>query len=35
MKLQYTLNESQQKALELRDGESVWYCVPEIGRAHV
>lgn len=28
MKLLYTLNESQQKALNLRDGESVWYCVP-------
>ena len=28
MKLLYTLKESQQKALELRDGESIWYCVP-------
>ena len=28
MKLLYALNESQQQALELRDGESVWYCVP-------
>lgn len=28
MKLLYTLSESLQKALELRDGESLWYCVP-------
>ncbi len=28
MKLLYTLNEAQQKALELRGGETIWYCVP-------
>lgn len=28
MKLLYTLEEPQQKALQLRDGETVWYCVP-------
>lgn len=28
MKLSYTLNESCQRALALRDGEEVWYCVP-------
>ncbi len=28
MKLLYTLEEPQQKALSLREGESVWYCVP-------
>ncbi|MDE6640291.1 MAG: ABC transporter ATP-binding protein/permease, partial [Acetatifactor sp.] len=28
MKLLYTLSEPQQKALELRDGETVWYSVP-------
>lgn len=28
MKLLYTLEEPQIKALSLRDGESVWYCVP-------
>lgn len=28
MKLLYTLNEAQQKALGLRDGEAIWYCVP-------
>ena len=28
MKLLYTLKESQQQALSLRDGESIWYCVP-------
>ena len=28
MKLLYTLDEPGQKALGLRDGESVWYCVP-------
>ena len=28
MKLLYTLEEPQQKALALRDGETVWYCVP-------
>ncbi|MCM1056364.1 MAG: ABC transporter ATP-binding protein/permease [Firmicutes bacterium] len=28
MKLLYTLNESQERALELRDGETLWYCVP-------
>lgn len=28
MKLQYTLKESQQQALSLQDGETVWYCVP-------
>ena len=28
MKLLYTLDESRQKALSLRDGESIWYCVP-------
>lgn len=28
MKLLYTLNESQQQLLGLRDGETVWYCVP-------
>ncbi len=28
MKLLYTLKESQQQALSLRDGETIWYCVP-------
>ncbi|MDE7225101.1 MAG: hypothetical protein K2O34_15150, partial [Acetatifactor sp.] len=28
MKLLYTLMESQQKALSLGDGETIWYCVP-------
>lgn len=28
MKLLYELSEPLQKALELRDGESLWYCVP-------
>ena len=28
MKLLYTLDEPRRKALALRDGESVWYCVP-------
>lgn len=28
MKLLYTLEEPRQRALGLRDGESVWYCVP-------
>ncbi|MCM1024887.1 MAG: ABC transporter ATP-binding protein/permease [Roseburia sp.] len=28
MKLLYTLKESQQKALSLRGGEEIWYCVP-------
>lgn len=28
MKLLYTLEEPQQKALALEDGEDVWYCVP-------
>ncbi len=28
MKLLYTLTEPQMQALALRDGESVWYCVP-------
>ena len=28
MKLLYKLNESQQTALALREGETVWYCVP-------
>lgn len=28
MKLQYTLEEPLQQALGLRDGETVWYCVP-------
>lgn len=28
MKLLYTLEEPQQKALGLKDGESIWYCVP-------
>ncbi|MDE5801655.1 MAG: ABC transporter ATP-binding protein/permease [Lachnospiraceae bacterium] len=28
MKLLYTLDEPRQRALALRDGESIWYCVP-------
>lgn len=28
MKLLYTLKESQQQALALQDGETIWYCVP-------
>ncbi|MDE6674623.1 MAG: ABC transporter ATP-binding protein/permease [Acetatifactor sp.] len=28
MKLLYTLKESQQQALSLHDGETIWYCVP-------
>lgn len=28
MKLLYTLKESQQQALSLREGETIWYCVP-------
>ena len=28
MKLLYTLNEMQSKALDLGDGEEIWYCVP-------
>ncbi|MDE7239028.1 MAG: hypothetical protein K2N41_04885, partial [Lachnospiraceae bacterium] len=28
MKLLYTLRESQQQALSLHDGETIWYCVP-------
>lgn len=28
MKLLYTLNEARQKALALRDKETIWYCVP-------
>ncbi len=28
MKLLYTLQEPQQKALDLKDGETIWYCVP-------